>query len=329
MMDWTDRHCRSFHRSLTRGAILYTEMVTADAVLHGDREKLLGHDEAEHPVILQLGGSDPQKLAEAARVGEGAGYDGINLNCGCPSDRVQSGAFGAILMQTPDIVADCIDSMQEAVRIPVSVKCRIGVDKDDPAIRLPAFVDTVAQAGCDTFVIHARKAWLKGLSPRENRDIPPLDYGLVKMVKAARPDLKIILNGGIRMVSYGSEMLTDVTGVMFGRAAYQNPLMLAEIDPVLRGETPGPGTLGTALAAVEAYRPYIAARLAEGVPLHRMTRHMLGLFNGMPGARAWRRTLSVHANREGAGLDVLDAALAMVIEPAEEMASVDGGQISR
>ena len=336
MMDWTDRHCRTFHRCLTARAVLYTEMVTADAVIHGDQEKLIGYSDVEHPSILQLGGSDPAKLAEAARIGEDFGYDGINLNCGCPSDRVQSGLFGAILMQSPEIVADCVAAMLDSVSVPVSVKCRIGVDDDEPAQRLPAFVETVAASGCTSFAVHARKAWLKGLSPKENRDVPPLDYELVKTLKATHPGLTILLNGGIRSLEEATEHLKIVDGVMFGRAAYQTPLMLASI-PQTDTQTPDAATmmradfttstdigdheglLNTALEAVEAYRPYMAARLAEGVPLNKMTRHMLGLFNSMPGARAWRRTLSIHAIKNGAGFDVFDAALAEVVRAAAEV----------
>ena len=319
MMDWTTRHCRAFHRCLTKRAVLYTEMVTADAVIHGNREKLIGYSAIEHPLILQLGGSDPAKLALSARIGADLGYDGINLNCGCPSDRVQSGAFGAILMQSPDIVADCIAAMMDSVAIPVSVKCRIGVDEDDPKVRLPQFVETVAKTGCKTFAVHARKAWLKGLSPKENRDVPPLDYDVVKQLKADNPALTILLNGGINSVTDGKAMLNHVDGVMFGRAAYKTPLMLAEIDDAGGTENPPIAKLETALTAAEAYRLYIADRLAEGVPLHKMTRHMLGLFSGLPGARGWRRVLSVYANREGAGFDVLDAALAEVTQERVEL----------
>ncbi len=311
MMDWTDRHCRAFHRTLTKRARLYTEMVTADAVIHGDREKLLGFNAVEHPLALQLGGSEPAKLAEAARIGESFGYDEINLNCGCPSDRVQSGSFGAVLMKRPEIVADSIAAMQAAVSVPVTVKCRIGVDEDDPETRLFSFVDTVAAAGCNVFIIHARKAWLKGLSPKENREIPPLDYALVKRLKAARPDFAVVLNGGLSSLDAATVHLADLDGVMLGRAAYQTPSILGAADRLFP-ETAGARTEIDAVSAVEAYRPYIAARLDEGVRLHAMTRHMLGLFAGRPGAKLWRRCLSEHGPKEGAGLDVLDAALAHV-----------------
>ena len=305
MMDWTDRHCRAFHRCLSKRALLWTEMVTADAVVHGDRQRLLSYNECEHPVVLQLGGSEPGKLAEAALIAEGFGYDEVNLNCGCPSERVQSGAFGACLMAEPDLVAACVAAMKSVVSIPVTVKCRIAIDDLPERKTLFGFVDKVSAAGCDVFTVHARKAWLKGLSPKENRDIPPLDYGLVADLKAARPDLKIILNGGIPSIEACAEHLRHFDGVMLGRAAYQTPGLLGEVDATLFGE----GSAISPFEAVEAYKPYLAARLAEGVGLHAMTRHMLGLFSGQPGARQWRRILSERAPRAGAGLDVLDAAL--------------------
>lgn len=305
MMDWTDRHCRVFHRCLSKRALLWTEMVTADAVIHGDRQRLIGYDDVEHPLVLQLGGSEPVKLAEAARIAEGFGYDEVNLNCGCPSERVQSGAFGACLMAEPDLVADCVAAMKAAVSIPVTVKCRIAIDDLPERETLFTFIEKVSAAGCNVFTVHARKAWLKGLSPKENRDIPPLDYELVAELKAARPDLTLILNGGIPDIAACTEHLKRFDGVMLGRAAYQTPAILGEVDAVLFGE----GEVLSPFEAVEAYRPYMAARLAEGTGLHAMTRHMLGLFNGRPGARLWRRTLSERAPRAGAGLDVLDAAL--------------------
>ena len=308
MMDWTDRHCRAFHRCLTKKALLWTEMVTADAVIHGDRTRLIGYNDVEHPVVLQLGGSKPAKLAEAARIAEDFGYDEVNLNCGCPSERVQSGAFGACLMAEPDLVADCVAAMKAAVSIPVTVKCRIAIDDLPARETLFGFVDKVSAAGCEVFTVHARKAWLKGLSPKENRDVPPLDYGLVAELKAARPDLTIILNGGIPDIEACTDHLKRFDGVMLGRAAYQTPALLGEVDATLFGE----GAVVSPFEAVEAYRPYMAARLGEGVGLHAMTRHMLGLFNGRPGARLWRRTLSERAPRPGAGLDVLDAALEAV-----------------
>ena len=313
MMDWSDRHCRAFHRTLSRRALLYTEMITAIAILRGDRQRLLGYDACEHPVALQLGGSDPRELAEAARIGEGFGYDEINLNVGCPSDRVQSGRFGACLMREPELVAECIAAMGAAVRVPVTVKCRIGVDDQDPEESLFALVDLCAKAGVTTFAVHARKAWLEGLSPKENRDIPPLDYDLVKRLKTERPNLTIILNGGIETLDDAIGHLTWADGVMLGRAAYHTPGLLGAVDARVFGE----GDLVEGRAAVERYRPYLAARLTEGVPLHAMTRHMLGLFAGAPGARAWRRTLTVESARRGAGLEVLDRALdALIAKPA-------------
>jgi tRNA-dihydrouridine synthase A len=310
MMDWTDRHCRAFHRTLTKRALLWTEMVTADAVIHGDRERLLGYSPPEHPVVLQLGGSDPVKLAEAARIAEGFGYDEINLNCGCPSERVQSGAFGACLMAEPDLVAGCVAAMRGAVSIPVSVKNRISIDDLPAHETLFTFIDKVSAAGCSVFTVHARAAWLKGLSPKQNRDVPPLDYSLVAELKRARPDLTIILNGGIATIDQCAEHLETFDGVMLGRAAYQTPGLLGAVDAHLFGE----GTPVAAGYAVRTFEPYIAARLAEGTSLHSMTRHMLGLFAGQPGARQWRRILSEQAPRPGAGLDVLRAALAAVEE---------------
>ena len=311
MMDWTDRHCRAFHRTLTRRALLYTEMVTAPAVLHGDRARLLGFDACEHPVALQLGGSDPAQLAEAARVGEGFGYDEINLNVGCPSDRVQSGRFGACLMREPALVAECAAAMRAAVRAPVTIKCRIGVDDQEPEAALYTLVDACAGAEVTRFVVHARKAWLQGLSPKENRDVPPLDYALVARLKAARPALFVSMNGGIANLDAAEAHLETVDGVMLGRAAYHDPGLLGEVDARIFGddETVCP------FEAVERHRPYLAARLAEGVPLAAMTRHMLGLFAGRPGARLWRRRLTEEGVRAGAGLEVLDRALLAVRAP--------------
>jgi len=310
MMDWTDRHCRAFHRVLTKRALLWTEMVTADAVLNGDRARLLGYSAGEHPLVLQLGGSDPRKLAEAARIVEGFGYDEVNLNCGCPSDRVQSGAFGACLMAEPDLVADCVAAMRAAVSIPVTVKNRIAIDDLPARETLFTFVDKVSAAGCSVFTVHARAAWLKGLSPKENREVPPLDYGLVAELKPARPQLTIVLNGGITTLDQCTEHLEYFDGVMLGRAAYQTPGSLGGVDARLFG---GAAVVSES-EAVRAYEPYIAGRLAEGVSLHAMTRHMLGLFTGQPGARQWRRILSEQAPRKGAGLEVLRAALAAVEE---------------
>jgi tRNA-dihydrouridine synthase A len=309
MMEWTDRHCRVFHRQLTRRARLYTEMVTAAAVLHGSRQRLLGFSAVEHPVGLQLGGCEPAALAQAARIAEDLGYDEINLNVGCPSDRVQGGRFGACLMRTPDVVGACVAAMKQTVRVPVTVKCRLGVDEQDPENALNALAETVVAAGVDGLVVHARKAWLEGLSPKENRDVPPLDYGRVYRLKAAFPDLPISINGGIASLEDARAHLVHVDGVMVGRAAYQNPELLLGVDPALFGE-PAPAENGG--AALEAFIPYVAARLAEGERLHAMTRHLLGLFAGLPGARAYRRHLATEAVKPGAGLPVLLDALAHV-----------------
>jgi tRNA-dihydrouridine synthase A len=321
MMDWTDRHCRFFHRILTRRARLYTEMVTADAVVFGPRERLIGFDAFEHPLALQLGGADPRRLAEAAAIGADFGYDEINLNCGCPSDRVQSGRFGACLMREPALVGEGVAAMKAAVKIPVTVKCRIGVDEQEPREALFAFVDQVKAAGADAIVVHARKAWLEGLSPKENRDIPPLDYPLVAALKRAHPDLPIAVNGGIHDLNTTCDLLRDVDGVMMGRAAYQSPELLIDVDPMLFG---APAPVADAFAAIEAYVPYVERGLARDVRLHDMTRHLLGLFAGRPGARAYRRHLATFAPRRGAGLEVLREAVREVettgrndIEPAE------------
>ena len=320
MMDWTDRHCRAFHRALTSRALLYTEMVTAPAVIHGDRERLLGFDAVEHPVALQLGGSDPEQLAEAACIGEAFGYDEINLNVGCPSDRVQSGRFGACLMREPSLVADCMAAIKGAVAVPATVKCRIGVDDQDPAISLFETVDACAAAGVEVFVVHARKAWLQGLSPKENRDVPPLDYALVRRLKRERPHLSISINGGVASLDEAEAHLdahpelgdgVRLDGVMLGRAAYHEPAILGQADRRLFGAaTPDV----TACEAIERYRPYMAARLAEGVHLPAMARHMLGLMHGRPGARTFRRILTVEAVKPGAGLDVVDRAVDAVRE---------------
>ncbi|WP_138513282.1 tRNA dihydrouridine(20/20a) synthase DusA [Maricaulis alexandrii] len=310
MMDWTDRHCRAFHRVLTRQTLLYTEMAVDKAVIHGDRDKLIGFEADEHPVAIQLGGSDPQDLAEASRIAEGYGYHEINLNVGCPSDRVQSGRFGACLMQEPQLVADCVAAMQAAVSVPVTVKCRIGVDDQEPEEALFALVDTVRQAGVTSFTVHARKAWLKGLSPKENRSIPPLDYDLVRRLKAERPELEIILNGGLETLEQGLAETQELDGMMIGRAAYHTPFILAEADSRVFGAAADP--FATRLDVVEAYKPYIARRLEQGSRLHDITRHMLGLFTGEPGARMWRRILSEKAPKRGAGLEIVDEALAAV-----------------
>ena len=313
MMDWTDRHCRALHRTLSRRALLYTEMVTTGAVLHGDRARLLGYDPMEHPVALQLGGSDPAELAAAARIGEDLGYDEINLNVGCPSDRVQSGRFGACLMREPELVAECMAAMGEAVKVPVTVKCRIGVDEQDPEESLFTLVDLCARAGVTQFVVHARKAWLKGLSPKENREVPPLDYPLVYRLKAERPELTISLNGGVATLDAALAHLEHVDGVMLGRAAYHTPGLLGAVDRRVFGEA-GPDL--DPFEAVARYRPYIAARLSEGRHLAGMTRHMLGLFHGAPGARAWRRILTVEGVKPGAGVEVIDRGLEALHEAA-------------
>jgi tRNA-dihydrouridine synthase A len=307
MMDWTDRHCRSFHRVLSRRARLYTEMVTTGAVLHGPRDRLLGFDADQHPVAVQLGGSDPADLAESARICADYGYDEINLNVGCPSDRVQSGRFGACLMLEPTLVGECVAAMKAAVSIPVTVKCRIGVDDQDPEEGVNALTDAVVAAGCDGLTVHARKAWLKGLSPKENRDVPPLDYDRVYRLKQARPALRVGINGGIGSMAEVHAHLRHVDGVMLGRVAYHEPEILLKVDPELYGEAP---PVADSFAAVAAYEPYMAARLEEGVRLHAMTRHMLGLFAGRPGARAWRRHLATEATKPGADLRTLRDALA-------------------
>ncbi|SFK24723.1 tRNA dihydrouridine(20/20a) synthase DusA [Methylocapsa palsarum] len=309
MMDWTDRHCRVFHRTLSRRARLYTEMVTAAAVLHGQRDRLLGFDPTEHPVAVQLGGSDPAQLAAAAAICADFGYDEINLNVGCPSDRVQNGAFGACLMREPELVAACVSAMKARVALPVTVKCRIGVDDQDPETALGRLAEDVIAAGCDGLFVHARMAWLKGLSPKENRDVPPLDYSLVRALKRRFPKTPIALNGGLARLDQMLAELDHVDGVMVGRAAYQDPALLLSVDPLFFG---APAPVPDAFAAIEAYGPYIEERLREGAPLHAMTRHVLGIFNGRPGARAWRRHLAAEAVKPGAGLETLTAALANV-----------------
>ncbi|MBN9242759.1 MAG: tRNA dihydrouridine(20/20a) synthase DusA [Mesorhizobium sp.] len=309
MMDWTDRHCRFFHRQLTRRALLYTEMVVADAAIHGTRECLLGFDPAEQPLALQLGGSDPAKLAEAARIGEGFGYREINLNVGCPSDRVQSGTFGACLMQTPALVADCVAAMKAAVAVPVTVKCRIGVDDQDPETALDALADAVFATGAEALWVHARKAWLQGLSPKENRDIPPLDYGRVYRLKARCPERFIGINGGIPSLEAAADHLRHVDGVMLGRAAYHTPGILAGADAMLEGRPPPDFDFA---ALVETMADYATAHIARGGRLAHVTRHMVGLFHGLPGARRWRQVLSEEAARPGAGAAVLKAAFAAV-----------------
>ena len=316
MMDWTDRHCRYLHRLFAAGPLLYTEMVAAPALVRGGALHLLDHDPREHPVALQLGGSDPGELAEAAALGAEAGYPEINLNCGCPSDRVQSGAFGAVLMLRPALVADCVAAMARAVgtRAEVTVKCRIGVDDQTPAEALPAFLEPIAAAGVRRVTIHARKAWLQGLSPKENRDIPPLDYDLVYEMKARFPALHISLNGGLTTLEQARAHLdAGLDGVMIGRAAYHDPAgILAEADPLIFGQ----GARRDPFDVARAMLPYIDAHLAAGGKLHQVTRHMLGLFAGRPGARAWRRHLSEGAHRNGAGRALVETALQAVAAPA-------------
>jgi len=317
MMDWTDRHCRLFHRLLTRRALIYTEMVTTGAVLHGDRERLIGFDPAEQPVALQLGGCDPAALARCARIGADFGYIEINLNIGCPSERVQEGRFGACLMAEPALVADCVAAMKAAVAIPVTVKCRIGIDAQNPEVALEAFATAVEAAGVDALIVHARKAWLSGLSPRENRDVPPLDYDLVFRLKAAHPRLPIVINGGITTVETARELLARVDGVMMGRAAYQEPWRLLAVDPLLFGEA---APYANPKATAYALMPYVERELSRGLRLHAMTRHLLGLFHGVPGARAFRRHLATEAVKPGASAEVLAEALALVLDRSAELA---------
>lgn len=316
MMDWTDRHCRMFHRRFSRRAVLYTEMVTAAAVVHGDAARLLAHDPAEHPLVLQLGGSDPAELASAVRRAVPFGFAAINLNVGCPSDRVQSGRFGACLMREPDLVAACVAAMQDAGGPPVTVKCRIGVDDQDPAAALPRFVDTLAAAGVRVFIVHARKAWLQGLSPKQNREVPPLDYDVVRDLARARPDLAIVLNGGIGGLDQAMALAPDFAGVMVGRAAYHDPVaVLGGADDWIAGGAPGPEP--DRIAAVAGYLPYVAAELARGTRLGAITRHMLGAFAGRPGARTWRRRLTEGPAAPGAGIEVIEQALDVLGRAAE------------
>jgi len=319
MMEWTDRHCRFFHRLLTRRALIYTEMLTTGAVLRGDCARLLGFDPFEHPVALQLGGSEPAALARSARIGEEFGYDEINLNVGCPSDRVQEGRFGACLMVEPALVADCVAAMKGAVRIPVTVKCRLGVDEQDPDQALFAFAEAVKAAGADALIVHARKAWLKGLSPRENRDVPPLDYAIVHRLKTAHPDFEIVLNGGIASLEQAQAQLAHIDGVMMGRAAYQEPWRLLGVDPLLFGE---PAPFASPKDAVLAFIPYIERELAKGVRLHSMTRHVLGLFRSVPGARAFRRHLATEAVKPAARASVMADALAQVLDLKPDLAHI-------
>jgi len=317
MMDWTDRHCRFFHRLLTRRARIYTEMVTTGAVLHGDRARLIGFDPAEHPVALQLGGADPRALAACARIAADLGYDEINLNVGCPSDRVQEGRFGACLMAEPGLVGDCVAAMKAAVRVPVTVKCRLGVDDQDPEAALPALIEAVRAARVDAVIVHARKAWLKGLSPRQNREVPPLDYVPVRRLKRAHPDLTVVLNGGIVSLEAAARELAYVDGVMMGRAAYQEPWRLLAVDPVLFGE---PARFGSANAAALALIPYVEREIARGTRLYAIARHLLGLFHAVPGARAFRRHLAVEGVKGDAGVRVLREALGLVLDRGADLA---------
>jgi tRNA-dihydrouridine synthase A len=316
MMEWTDRHCRSFHRLLTRHAMLYTEMVTTAAVLRGNRARLIGFDPGEHPVALQLGGSDPAALAQCARIAQDFGYDEINLNIGCPSERVQEGRFGACLMREPALVGECVAAMKAAVALPITVKCRIGVDEQDPETALEALTCAVEAAGVNALMVHARKAWLKGLSPRENRNLPPLDYKRVFRLKAAHPHLAIVLNGGIASVEAAQAHLARVDGVMMGRAAYQEPWRLLVVDPLLFGR---PAPFSSPRTAAEAFVSHIERELARGTPLHAVTRHLVGLFHAVPGARAYRRHLATQGVKPGAGARVLTEALAMVLDTPREL----------
>ncbi|MFC0241178.1 tRNA dihydrouridine(20/20a) synthase DusA [Rhodopseudomonas telluris] len=318
MMDWSDTHCRVFHRLLTKRARLYTEMVTTGAIIHGDRHRLLGFDPAEHPVALQLGGSDPRDLATCAKIGEDFGYDEININVGCPSDRVKEGRFGACLMAEPQLVADCVAAMKAAVKVPVTVKCRIGIDDQDPEVALDALARAVVAAGVDALIVHARKAWLNGLSPKENRDIPPLDYDRVYRLKQAMPTVPIIINGGIKSIAEAKLHLAHVDGVMLGRAAYQDPWRLLDVDPELFGEERPYPTMKDAL---EALIPYIERQLAQGLRLHAITRHLIGAYQGVPGARAFRRYLSEFGVRPDADASVLLKAMVAVTDRASAEAA--------
>lgn len=319
MMAWTDRHERFFLRLITRHAHLYTEMITSSAILHGDRQRLLGFSDEEHPVALQLGGSVPADLAAAARIGEAFGYDEINLNVGCPSARVQGGNFGACLMADPELVARCVNAMGAATSLPVTVKCRIGIDDADPEQMLFEFVEKVAEAGCHTFIIHARKAWLKGLSTQQNRTVPELDYDLVYRLKAAHPGLTIVINGGITNLDAASDHLSEVDGVMLGRVAYERPYTLSEVDARLFEDG---APILTRHEIIDRFIPYVEEQLSTGVSLHAVTRHIFGLFHGMPGARAWRRTLSERGIKSGADCTVIEEALAHVSDGDSQESAV-------
>jgi tRNA-dihydrouridine synthase A len=319
MMEWTDRHCRFFHRLLTRRALLYTEMITTGAVIRGDRARLLAYDPAEHPVALQLGGCDPTALAQCARIAEDMGYDEVNLNVGCPSDRVQEGRFGACLMAEPALVGDCIAAMKAAVSVAVTVKCRLGIDDQDPERSLDAFTASVKAAGVDALIVHARKAWLDGLSPRENRELPPLDHDRVHRLKRAHPQLTIVVNGGIASVQDAAHQLKYLDGAMMGRAAYQEPWRLLAVDPILFGE---PAPFASPRAAAEAFIPYVERELSRGTRLHAMTRHMLGLVRAVPGARAFRRHLATEAVKPRAGAGIITEALAMILDTNTDLTHI-------
>ena len=319
MMDWTDRHCRFFHRLLTRHALLYTEMLTTGAVLRGDRTRLLAFDPFEQPVALQLGGSDPAALAACARIAAELGFAEINLNVGCPSDRVQEGRFGACLMAEPALVAACVAAMKQSVKVPVTVKCRLGIDEQNPDEVLFSFAAAMHEAGAGALIVHARKAWLKGLSPRENREVPPLDYAIVRRLKSAHPDFQIVLNGGIADLAQAQAELAHVDGVMMGRAAYQEPWQLLAVDPLLCGAD---APFRSATDAAFAFIPYIERELTRGTRLSAMTRHVLGLFRGVPGARAFRRHLATEAVKPGADAEVVAEALALVVDSGGELAHI-------
>ncbi len=326
MLDWTDRHCRVFHRHLTRRALLYTEMLTTGAVIHGDRSRLLGFHACEHPLALQLGGSEPHELAEAAKIGEDVGYDEINLNIGCPSERVKNGRFGACLMAEPALVADAVAAMKNVVHIPVTVKCRIGIDDQDPEIALDTFARSVVAAGSDALIVHARKAWLSGLSPKENRNIPPLDYGRVHRLKRAMPNVTVVINGGILSIEEAKAHLAHVDGVMLGRAAYQDPWRLLAVDPEVFGDEAPHATMQDAL---EAMMPYIEDQLSRGTRLHAITRHFVGAFHGVPGARAFRRHLAELGARSAADVRILRDAINKVSEAKSTNPSVADTPIAR
>lgn len=315
MMDWSDKHCRFFWRLLTKHSLFYTEMVTTGAVIHGDRQRFLDYNETEHPLALQLGGSDPMQLAQCARYAQEWGYDEVNLNVGCPSDRVQNNRIGACLMDSPNLVADCIKAMQDACDIDVTIKHRIGIDDLDSYEHLHHFVQTVATTGCRTFIVHARKAILSGLSPKENREIPPLQYSLVHQLKSDFPQLEIIINGGIKNHDEIAQQLPHVDGVMLGREAYHNPSVLLDVDRLYYGDRVGHSDKK---AIVRALYPYIEQQLSQGAVLNHISRHTLGLFNGQPGARQYRRYLSEHAYRKNSGIDVLEQALSRLLDVQED-----------